>query len=1078
MKPGLISQSPPHSSTGNSISNRVKAWWPLIGGPLLVLGIVVLVETFSFSGYRIPNPPSLLLLAVVYSAFIGGYWPGFISTGLAWLYIAWFFSLPGQPFDYSDENLLRVLVWGLSMPFMAWMVGILKHRMVTLEQYRDVEETLRKSEEELRLFVRDTPASIAMFDKNMRYIAASKRWYEDYRLEHDSIIGLSHYEVFPDIPERWKKIHQRCLKGAVEQCDEDLFSREDGTTDWVRWEVRPWHDSKGQIGGIIILTEDITERKEAVQSLYNLAEGFSVTSGKEFFRSLTKHIGDTLDMDYVVVGELLYGRNDMIHSVEVYHRGEYLDPLEYSLKGTPCQQVIGKGVTGYASGILQAFPDFSLLTTLNIEGYVGSPLFNSQDQPLGLIAVLNHKPISNVNRIETLLQIFAVRAAAELERKQMEAALIKSEEKYRSIIDTTSEWIWEIDLEGHHTYSNKTIESILGYSVDEFMKKDIYQLMHEKERDNVRQFLAECIREKKGWRERTIRWQHKDGTYRYLESNAVPVFDNHGVVTGFRGSDRDITGRKQAEVVLHQTHRTLSVLSECNQAMLHAGNEMQLLSDICRIIVETGNYRMAWVGYAEQDENKSVRPVARWGYEQGYIESLNITWADEEYGHGPAGNAIRTGQSYVARNIQTEPDFAPWRKAALERGYASSVGIPLMKDDRAFGALMIYAPEPEAFNTEEMQLLEKLAGNLAYGVIALRTEKALQRNEEHLRFLYEENPSMYFTVAPDGTILSVNEFGASELGYAVKELLGKPVLNIFPESQRETVQKHLSECLKNFGQLHEWEIQKVRKNGKELWVRETARAVGTPEGKTAVLIVCRDVSKRRQVEEKLKKSQEQLRNLAVHLQAVREEERSGIAREIHDVLAQELTRLKLDIIWAHKRLNKSVNEPIRDALFKKVRDMADHVDMVISTVQKIATELRPVVLDSVGLCAAIEWQVEDFERRTNISCHVSVLTEETAINDEQATATFRILQESLTNVIRHAGANQLRVSLIQEDEELVLQIHDNGCGIAQEKLDDLHSIGLMGMRERALALGGKVQITGTPGSGTTVTAHIPLVYQA
>ena len=795
MKPELTAQSSPNGTTGNRISNRFKLIWSRYDGPLLVLGIVVLVETFSFSGYRIPNPLSLLLLAVVYSAFIGGYWPGFISTGLAWLYIAWFFSLPGQPFDYSDENLLRVLLWGLSMPLMVWMVGLLKHRIVTLEQYRDVEETLRKSEEELRLFVRDTPASIAMFDKNMRYIAASKRWYEDYRLEHDSIIGLSHYEVFPEIPERWKKIHQRCLKGAVEQCDEDPFLRKDGTTDWVRWEVRPWHDSKGQIGGIIILTEDITERK-------------------------------------------------------------------------------------------------------------------------------------------------------------------------------------------------------------------------------------------------------------------------------------------LAEVALNRAHRTLSVLSECNQAMLHARDELQLLNDICQVIVDTGNYRMAWVGYAEQDENKSVRPVAHWGNEQGYIETLNITWADVEHGHGPAGNAIRTGQSYVTRNIQTEPDFAPWRKAALERGYASAVGIPLMKNDRAFGVLLMYAPEPDAFDTEEMQLLEKLAGNLAYGVIALRTEKVLQRNEEHLRFLYEENPSMYFTVAPDGTILSVNEFGACELGYTVKELTGKSVLKVFPEHERETAQNHLSECLKNFGHLHEWEIQKVRKNGKGLWVKETARAVGTPEGKTAVLIVCRNISKRRQAEEKLKKSQEQLRNLAVHLQAVREEERSGIAREIHDVLAQELTRLKLDIIWAHKRLNKPVNEPIRDALFKKVRDMADHVDMAISTVQKIATELRPVVLDSVGLCAAIEWQVEDFERRTNISCHVSVLAEETAINDKQATATFRILQESLTNVIRHAGANQLRVSLNQEDGELVLQIHDNGCGIAQEKLDNLHSIGLMSMRERALALGGNVQITGTPGSGTTVTAHIPLVYQA
>ena len=160
---------------------------------------------------------------------------------------------------------------------------------------------------------------------------------------------------------------------------------------------------------------------------------------------------------------------------------------------------------------------------------------------------------------------------------------------------------------------------------------------------------------------------------------------------------------------------------ECNQLLVRATDETELLQAVCRLVVEAGGYRMAWVGFAEQDEARSVRPVAQAGFEAGYLETANITWADTERGRGPTGTAIRTGQPVIARNILTDPVFAPWRQGALERGYAASATLPLKRDERVLGALMVYAAEPDTFDAGEVELLTQLAGDLAYGISALRT---------------------------------------------------------------------------------------------------------------------------------------------------------------------------------------------------------------------------------------------------------------------------------------------------------------------------------------------------------------------
>ena len=219
----------------------------------------------------------------------------------------------------------------------------------------------------------------------------------------------------------------------------------------------------------------------------------------------------------------------------------------------------------------------------------------------------------------------------------------------------------------------------------------------------------------------------------------------------------------------------------------------------------------------------------------------------------------------------------------------------------------------------------------------------------------------------------------------------------------------------------------------------------------------------------MKTSHEQLRSLSAHLESVREEERTHIAREIHDELGQMLTALKIDLSWLTPRLPKE-----QELLLVKTKSMYQLIDMAIHTVQKISAELRPAVLDDLGLSAAIEWQAGEFEKVTEIRCEFSSNPEDIVLDQDRSTAIFRIFQEALTNVIRHANATKVKASLIEEAGKIVLRVRDNGEGIEKKQIINPKAFGLIGMRERARFWGGEVKITGTPGRGTTVAVSIPL----
>jgi len=232
----------------------------------------------------------------------------------------------------------------------------------------------------------------------------------------------------------------------------------------------------------------------------------------------------------------------------------------------------------------------------------------------------------------------------------------------------------------------------------------------------------------------------------------------------------------------------------------------------------------------------------------------------------------------------------------------------------------------------------------------------------------------------------------------------------------------------------------------------------------------RERLERKRAEKQLRESHEQLRALSVYLQRVREEERTRIAREVHDELGQALTSCKLDLSLIASRLPKNLK-----TLTEKARALSAHIDSTIHTVRRIASELRPGILDHLGLVAALEWQATEFQNRTGIRCDLHTRLQDAVLDSNVATTFFRIFQETLTNVIRHAGATQVSVHLKAEPGRIIMDVKDNGRGIEPEEISNTRSLGLLGMKERAALLGGEFRIGPVRhGHGTRVTVTLPV----
>ena len=349
-------------------------------------------------------------------------------------------------------------------------------------------------------------------------------------------------------------------------------------------------------------------------------------------------------------------------------------------------------------------------------------------------------------------------------------------------------------------------------------------------------------------------------------------------------------------------------------------------------------------------------------------------------------------------------------------------------------------------------------------------EEQLRKSEKRWRAVFENSAAGIALSDPASTrFLSANVAFQKMLGYSEAELRALSFLDITYENDLEVSRRPLAELREGRGPSFEIQKRYRRKDGSLIWASVHASMVpGTRSIPRFLMAIVENITERKRAQEELQHSFEQLRALTARLQVIREEERKSVAREIHDELGQALTAIKIDLA-SLMRESPADEQQQR----KRADSILELVDQTIQSVRRISTELRPGILDDLGLVAALEWAAEEFQARTGTRCRLDLPGDDIEIDQECATAMFRIFQETLTNVARHANASEVGVRLAKENGHLTLEVHDNGRGIGKEQLAGGRSLGLLGMRERAALLGGELVILGAPEKGTTVRVRIP-----
>lgn len=445
------------------------------------------------------------------------------------------------------------------------------------------------------------------------------------------------------------------------------------------------------------------------------------------------------------------------------------------------------------------------------------------------------------------------RASLQAQIEERNNQLERLNRDYRTLLNHLPDFIVRYDPDLRRTYVNPAWERAAGLSASEVVgvaPADVPKVSRPVNQEYLEKLRRAFATGRPQFCE--FEWENSAGEMLFLAYEIIPEFDRDGKVTSVLTVGTDFSERKKAEDSLRQLNRKLRAISNCNQVLQRAESEQVLLDEICRIVCEEAGYLLAWVGYAQDDAEKSIEPVSWAGRDSDYVANLSLSWdGATEFGQGPAGTAIRNGETILIQDIVTDARMIPWRESALQRGYRAAIALPLKGEGQVFGVLMVYSEEPDSIVPNEIEMLEGLADNLAYGITVLRSSSAHQKAERQISLLSNTLNMVHeaaYLIDDQARFYYVNDEACRALGYSREELLGFRVFDIDPDFTVDRWEETVAEL--KYRRSLTFETRHRRKDGR-IFPVEIHTSYLQCGGEEFDLALARDITERRLMEDAL-----------------------------------------------------------------------------------------------------------------------------------------------------------------------------------------------------------------------------------
>lgn len=989
--------------------------------------------------------------------------------------------------------------------------------------YHDITEAkkaeidLQQAHKKLSYHIDNTPMGFVEFDVHFNVKQWSNQAMQIFGYDEEELHGRNDLLQLLVVEE-----DQPLVTSAIESIRTQNISRNvmqvrnrtrDGRIIYCNWYTSVLKNDDGRINGIMSLVHDVTARikvqqeledaelkfrslvEQAMVGVYILQHG-KITYINPKLEELTGYSSEEV-VDKMDITDVVFEEDRLKVKENIARRMEgQLNSLYYELR---IQKKNGEIITAEVFG--------------TITQYQGEPAIIGT-----LIDVTDH------NRYLKQIQ-------------DSEAALQASNDRFLLVAKATNDAVWDWDIKRNTIWGNEVFSRYFNMPVGSLLSyQDFLEHIHPDDLNELATNMNNTISAGQSMFTEEYRFKVQDGKYVNIRDRAYIIFDEQGQALRMLGAMQDVTQQKADEQrILIEKQLSDSIVNSLpgvfylfNQELLFVrwNKNFEKVTGYSSKEIENMNP----FDFFDEEDRERVKEKMTSVFQHGedFVEARLRAKNGKETPYYFTGRLINyEGETClmgvgidVAERVKSQEQLSQSEERYRTIVEQASEGIfisdknGIYLDVNTNGArlsgyskeelkqMSIYDLMPdedrminpskiEEINTTGMALNERrlktkdgsikpieisaklLADGRYLGIVRdiserKKAEEQLRASELKYRLLFEENPMpMWMISLPDRQFLDVNQAAQEFYGYTRQEFLEMTAYDIRPENTLERYRTYEASST-NTGVNHAGIWEHLTKTGSVVKMNIITHNI-IYEGKNARLILANDVTQKIEAEEALQKSHEQLRELATHLEHAREAERTHIAREIHDELGQQLTGLKMDISWLNRRL-KSQDEEVQ----KKIDETLALVDGTVKTVRRIATELRPSILDDLGLDAAMEWQSEEFQKRSDITCVFNSNISDITVAPDIATGIFRIYQECLTNVARHSGASMVNAFLQIKDNILVLTILDNGKGFIEREIEEKKTLGLLGMKERAMLLGGSYEITSKPGKGTSVLIIVPL----